>query len=66
MLATMGTLFFLFLIYLVVSDLILNQQFIKVRYLIYYVLATLFIYFFIGPIIIKRRSLKIIFMVYFT
>lgn len=45
----------LLLIYLIVCDMVLNQQFVKVRYLIYYLLATFFICFFVGPAIMKRR-----------
>ncbi|MGY0693946.1 hypothetical protein ACW2QC_14345 [Virgibacillus sp. FSP13] len=55
MLSTMGLSFFLLLIYLVVCDKILDQQFIEVRYLIYYVLATFFICLFIGPAILRRK-----------
>ncbi len=55
MLSTMGLSFFLLLIYLIVCDKILDQQFIKVRYLIYYVLATFFICLFIGPAILRRK-----------
>lgn len=55
MLATMGTSLFLLLIYLMVSDFILNQQFIEIRYLLYYVLATFMVCLFIGPAILKRN-----------
>jgi Na+/glutamate symporter len=45
----------LLLIYLVVCDMVLNKQVIEVRYLIYYLLATFVICFFIAPSIMKRR-----------
>lgn len=55
MLFVMGSSLFLLLIYLVISEFILKQQFIEVKYLTYYVLGTFLLSVFIGPAIIKRK-----------
>ncbi|MEN1970687.1 hypothetical protein WMZ97_21935 [Lentibacillus sp. N15] len=55
MISTFGLSNFLLLIYLVICDLVLDQQTIEIRYLIYYVLATFFVCLFIGPVIVKRK-----------